>query len=140
VVNFWDTSAVVPLLLREADTAARESQLREVTNMVTWWGTRVECVSALCRREREGHLPAGAFDAAWDRLEALDSQWMVVSPSEAMLPRTERLLRVHPLRAADAMQLAAALLAVREDTKNSCFFTSDKQLAEAARKEGFSVR
>jgi hypothetical protein len=139
MVNFWDTSAIVPLLVREADTVAREEQFRGVSGMVTWWATRVECVSALCRREREGRLSVAAVHAAFRRLELFGDQWAVVSPSEVMLPRAERLLRVHPLRAADAMQLAAALLATRENTKNSCFFTADKSLADAARKEGFTV-
>lgn len=139
MVNFWDTSAIVPLLVREADTAAREAQLREVSGMVTWWATRVECVSAICRREREGLLSGAAVNAALRRLESFCNQWRVVSPSEAILPRAERLLRVHSLRAADALQLAAALLATREETQNSRFFTADKNLAAAAGKEGFVV-
>jgi len=139
MVNFWDTSAVVPLLVREADTGAREAQLKELSGVITWWATRLECVSALCRREREGLLSVAALKAAFLRLESLDAQWMVVSPSEVILPRAERLLRVHSLRAADAMQLAAALLATREETQGSCFFTADKKLAVAATKEGFTV-
>ena len=139
MVNFWDTSAVVPLLVREGGTDVREAQLKEASGVVAWWATRVECVSALCRREREGALSALAVHAALQRLELLAEQWMIVLPSEVILPRAERLLRVHPLRAADAIQLAAALLATKEETQNSRFFTADKQLAEAARKEGFTV-
>ena len=139
MVNFWDTSAVVPLLVREAGTDLREAQLREATGVVAWWGTRVECVSALCRREREGDLSDTAVITAFQRLDLLAEQWMIVAPSDLILPRAERLLRVHPLRAADATQLAAALLATREETLNSRFFTADHQLAAAARKEGFQV-
>jgi hypothetical protein len=53
------------------------------------------------------------------RLDALDRQWLVVSPSQVILSRAERLLRIHPLRAADAMQLAAALLATREEPETA---------------------
>ena len=140
MVNFWDTSAVVPLLVREADSGVREAQLKEVSGVVTWWATRVECVSAICRRQREGLLSVAASDAAFRRLDSLSDQWKVVAPSEIILLRAERLLRVHPLCAADALQLAASLLATREDPQNSCFFTADKTLAAAADKEGFSVR
>jgi predicted nucleic acid-binding protein len=138
-VNYWDTSAIVPLLVRESDTAAREAQLKTVPGVVTWWGTRVECVSALCRRERENALPTRAVQAAMARLEALDRQWLVVTPSQVVLLRAERLLRLHPLRAADALQLAAALLASGEEPQNCTFHTSDSKLSHAARTEGFTV-
>jgi hypothetical protein len=138
-VNFWDTSAVVPLLVREADTPVREARLMEMTGITVWWVTRVECVSALCRREREGRLSPEAIHAAMARLGALCRQWTVVSPSQVILSRAERLLKVHPLRAADSMQLAAALLATREEPENSTFHTADSRLALAAGKEGFAV-
>jgi len=128
-----------PLLVREADTPAREAQLKTMAGIIVWWATRVECVSALCRREREGHLSPEAIQAAMARLNALDRQWLVVSPSQVILSRAERLLKIHPLRAADAMQLAAALLATREEPENSTFHTADARLALAAGKEGFTT-
>lgn len=97
-------------------------------------------MSALCRRERESHLSPEAIHAAMARLRALDGQWHVVSPSQAILSRAERLLKVHPLRAADSLQLAAALLATREEPEHSTFHTADTRLALAAGKEGFTVR
>jgi len=138
-VNFWDTSAIVPLLVREADTELREAQLKSMAGITVWWATRLEFVSALCRRQREGDLPAVAFQAAMARLEALRLQWQVVSPSKVMLSRAERLLRVHPLRATDAMQLAAALLAAWEEPDGASFHTADTQLAAAAEKENFTI-
>lgn len=138
-MNFWDTSAIVPLLIRESDTSAREVQLKKAAGIIVWWATRVECVSALCRRERESHLSPEAIQAAMARLGALDRQWLVVSPSQAILSRAERLLKIHPLRAADSLQLAAALLATREEPENSTFHTADARLALAAGKEGFAV-
>lgn len=140
MVNFWDTSAIVPLLVREADTSMREAQLMELTTgVIVWWATRLECVSALCRREREPRLSPEAIRAAMARLSALDRQWIVVSPSQVILSRAERLLKIHPLRAADSLQLAAALLATREEPENSTFHTADARLALAAGKEGFAV-
>ena len=138
-MNFWDTSAIVPLLVREADTTLREGQLKSADGVTVWWATRVECVSALCRRERESALPSAAFQSAMARLEAIRLQWLVVSPSKVILSRAERLLRIHPLRAADAMQLAAALLAVREEPDGASFHTADTQLAAAAEKENFTI-
>jgi len=121
------------------DTCAREVQLKNATGIIVWWATRMKCVSALCRRERESHLSPEAIHAGMARLSALDRQWHVVSPSQTILSRAERLLKIHPLRAANSLQLAAALLATREEPNNTTFHTADARLALAAEKEGFAV-
>jgi predicted nucleic acid-binding protein len=139
MVSYWDTSAILPLLAIEAESPVRSAQLLAAQGIVTWWGTRGEALSALCRREREGSIDTNAFQLAMARLDALSAQWSEVAASDLLRSRSERLLRVHPLRAADAWQLAAALLATNESTTGSTFHTSDLRLAEAARKEGFSV-
>lgn len=105
MVNYWDTSALVPLFVREPDTDLRERQLVSLPGLVAWWGSRLECISKLCRREREGHLDTVAFDTARRRLEALSRQWIEVPPSNVVRLRAERLLRNHSLRAADSLQL-----------------------------------
>ncbi len=48
-----------------------------------------------------------------------------------------RFLRVHPLRAADALQLAAAFIAAERRPSSLELITLDDRLAAAARKEGF---
>jgi len=139
MVSYWDTSAIVPLLVAETDSPLRSVQLLTAAGIVTWWGTRSEALSALCRRKREGSLNAVAFANGIARLEMLSEQWAEVVASDTLRHRSERLLRVHPLRAADAWQLAAALLATNERTTGSNFHTGDARLADAAEKEGFSV-
>jgi uncharacterized protein len=139
MVSYWDTSALVPLLVRETDTALREKQLISLPGLVTWWGSRLECISALCRREREGHLDTVAFATARQRLEALSRQWTEVPPSDVVRLRAERLLRNHSLRAADSFQLAAALISANELTAGAGFYCADGRLCEAAAKEGFEV-
>lgn len=139
-MNFRDTSAIVPLLVRETDTVLREGRLKKSDGVITWWATRIECVSALCRREREGDLSRQAIRAAMTRLEAIAEQWLLVSPSDVVLLRAERLLRVHSLRAADAMQLAAALIASGEDPQGCSFPVANLRLAQAAEKEGFKLQ
>jgi hypothetical protein len=137
--HYWDTSAIVPLLLAEAGTEQRSQQLRTCPEMITWWGTRLECISALCRRKREASIDPIAFEHGINRLDALSEQWIQVSPSPALAARAERLLRIHPLRAADAMQLAAALVALQEQTSDTAFYTADNRLAVAASLEKFTV-
>jgi predicted nucleic acid-binding protein len=64
---------------------------------------------------------------------------MEVQPTSAVRARALRLLRVHPLRAADAFQLGAALTAFKEATAGNVFLTADVRLAKAAALEGFEV-
>lgn len=135
--HYWDTSAVVPLLVNESDTEKRTEELRNCPEIITWWGTRIECVSALCRRKRESNIDAPTFDQAMARLEVLSGQWHLVAASQRLAFRAERLQRVHPLRAADAVQLAAALLALNEQPQKSIFHTADERLLKAAELEGF---
>lgn len=140
MVNYWDTSAIVPLLVQEIDSAQRQRELRQSGPLVTWWGTATELVSAIARRHREGLLPNPQLKLTKARLDALQEQWVRVMPVEPLIRRAERLLWLHPLRAADAMQLAAALIACREDTRQCEFYCADQRLLEAATREGFVIR
>lgn len=118
----------------------RELQLQEDAKFVVWWGSRVECHSAIRRRRRDGGIDAADLDRALARLSALTGNWIEVPPSEAVRIRAERLLVGHGLRAADALQLGAALNAFKEQTTNEQFFPADSRLALAAAAEGFQVR
>jgi len=62
-----------------------------------------------------------------------------VSPTEEVRRRAIRLFRVHPLRSADAVQLAAALIAAKEDPSSLAFVSCDQQLRLAAEREGFAA-
>jgi predicted nucleic acid-binding protein len=138
-VRFWDTSAVVPLCVVEPATS-RVRQLAEADpSLVVWWATRSECLSALVRRRREGHLGAQAEQRARQVLAALAREWSEVLPTEPLRLRCERLLGVHTLRAADAFQLAAALLWSRGETTTHAVVSFDERLRDAARREGFQV-
>ncbi len=138
-MKFWDTSALVPLLVSEAKTARLQAIAAKDPTMFVWWGSEVECVSALARLEREGVLDELTVSLALDRLRQLSSTWHVVDASDALREAAVRFVRVHPLRAADALQLAAAYLASERRPSSLEFVTLDERLAIAARKEGFPV-
>lgn len=138
-MKFWDASGVVPLLIEEAESAGREAQLQADPVMLVWWGTPVECGSAFQRLVREGALSAKEAAAAEERLRQLESRWIEVEPSQPFRSQASCLLRVHTLRAADALQLAAALVACGNEPTALPFVSSDQQLREAAAKEGFPV-
>jgi predicted nucleic acid-binding protein len=138
-VRFWDTSSIVPLLVEEAPSRALAAEFERDPLQVVWWGTELECLSALARREREGVLDAPAVRVALDRLGALGGSWREVQPSVRLRRTAARLLRVHPLRAADALQLAAAVIASDDSPRSLPFMTLDDRLALAAEREGFPV-
>jgi len=138
-MRFWDSSAVVPLLVHERTSDALRRSLEGDAGLIVWWGTPVECVSAIARREREGDLPASAVSAAVARLQSLERGWVEVTPSPGVRRISLRLLRTHPLRAADSLQLAAALVAAEEDPGTLGFMCLDERLTTAAEREGFAV-
>jgi uncharacterized protein len=136
---FWDTSALVPLLVLEPSSDAMTRLFAEDVEPVMWWTTPLECQSALRRRHREGGLPNDALAASTERLRLLTQHADTVSPTDDLRRRAGRLLAFHPLRAADALQLAAALIWCEEQPHGEGFVTLDARLAEAARTEGFTV-
>ena len=138
-MRFWDASAIVPLLIAEPSTRRLQAFAASDPDMLVWWGSGVECASALARMERDATLDPRAAVLAFDRLKQLASGWHEVDPSDIVRETAMRLLRVHPLRAADALQLAAALIAAEQRPASLEMLTLDERLASAARKEGFAV-
>jgi hypothetical protein len=112
---------------------------RDDPDVLIWWAAPVECVSALERRRREGRLPSPIYLEARRRLIHVTEQSSTVEPHASVRSRAERLLATHPLRAADALHLAAALLACDERTVGASFVSFDGRLREAAEREGFLV-
>jgi len=137
-VRFWDSSAVVPLLLNQPASRELTALARDSEGLAVWWGTIVECTSAITRTARAGVISPGEETQALTLLTAIAGAWTEVQPAEAVRNIARRLLRVHPLRAADAFQLAAAL-AWADGAPNLQLVTRDERLAEAARREGFRV-
>lgn len=136
-MKFWDTSAIVPFLIAEPTTGTVQALAQKDPAMLVWWATEVECASAIARLERDGALDASAVTAAFDRLKQLAGAWHEVDPSDTVREAAVRFLRVHPLRAADALQLAAAFIAAERRPSSLEMVTLDDRLAGAARKEGF---
>ena len=106
---FWDSSALIPILLPERRSAALTEAMAADREVTLWWGTPVECLSAIYRRHRECPLPAALLTEALNRLRALVEDADTVSPTDEVRRRAGRLVAAHPLRAADALQLGAAL-------------------------------
>ncbi len=136
---FWDSSAIVPLCFEQSASSSLRRLLRASPRMTAWWGAPVEAHSALRRLLREGALGDDGFEQALRRLEVVRRSWSEVQPSEQLRDLAERALDRHDLRAADALQLAAALVACGERPARRAFVCLDVRLATAARLSGFTV-
>jgi predicted nucleic acid-binding protein len=136
-MKFWDSSAVIPLLVFETTTESILKLFESDPVIVAWWATDIECTSAISRRQRSGELTEETAAEAFYRLNALRSGWHEVEPSEDVRETAKRLLRVHDLRTADALQLAAAFYVSEARPSSLEFVTLDSRLVTAARREGF---
>jgi len=139
MVKFWDTSALFPLFVHQPSTQAVGTEFAADPDVVVWWATGVECMSALARLEREHVLVGEDMTIAIGRLDRLGASWREIQPADTMRRTASRLLRTHSLRAADAFQLAAARAASEERPDTLPFVTLEERLALAAQREGFEV-
>jgi predicted nucleic acid-binding protein len=137
-MRFWDSSAIVPLIVEEAGSSACRRLLRADHGIAVWTLSRVEVLSAIWRRVRAGDMEHAGAVQAKRRLDAVAGHWIEIDGLSAVRARAERILAVHPLRAADALQLAAALV-LSKDRPHWAFVTGDVQLARVAELEGFDV-
>jgi uncharacterized protein len=138
-MRFWDSSALVPLIVEQATSARTDSWFADDPVIVVWTLTPVEITSAIRRLVREGALPEKDANLAEARTDELARACHIIFNLEAVKSQARRLMRLHPLRAADALQLAAALEWAKGKPSGRTFITLDKQLALAATREGFMV-
>lgn len=138
-MNFWDSSSLLPLVVDEIHSNTAKKFFRQDPHLFIWWGTPIECVSALARKQREGRLTHNEFMQAREKLHYLESISTRVLPSESLKTTAEALLIRHALRCADALQLAASLVLRTESEMNLVFLSEDNRLCQAAEKEGFTV-
>jgi predicted nucleic acid-binding protein len=137
-VRFWDSSALVPLCVAQPSTQRARALHRDDSEAAVWWGSVVECASAIARVHRDGHLSEKEATLAQTALFQLRATWFEVQPGDTIREHAMRLLRVHPLRAADALQLAAALEWAGSPPAGE-FVTFDERLRLAAAREGLST-
>jgi uncharacterized protein len=136
-VRFWDSSAIVPLLVSQAGSDRADAWFREDPELVLWTLTGVEITSAVWRLVREGALPEADARVAEQRAAELAAASRVVVDVDSVKAYARRLLRVHTLRAADALQLGAALVWANGRPEGRRLCTLDDRLAIAGQREGF---
>ena len=138
-MRFWDTSAVLSLLLGQKATGELKAVLSSDESVAVWWGMKVEAVSAIWRLRRTGEIDAPSASRSITQLDAITAAAYEVQPTEEVRATACRALRVHELRAADALQLGAGLVWAEHHPAGLGFVCLDRKLREAAEREGYSV-
>jgi predicted nucleic acid-binding protein len=138
-LRYWDASALVPLIVAEPDSDRVRGWLAEDDHIVTWVWTRTEIAGAIERRTREGLLSRPQRREVLDRLGALADRWDEVTEVLAVRSRADALVARHPLRAADAGQLGAAVLVQEQLAGALTFVCRDQRLLTAADVEGLRI-
>jgi predicted nucleic acid-binding protein len=133
---FWDASALVPLCVGQSATP-RAIALYKSYEAVVWWATPVEIASALARLLRMKQLDSSDWAKARHLAAALADAWFVIQPSDGLRAKATQLVDRYDLRAADALQLAAALEWCQDVPQGRVFLTADQKLREAAVLAGF---
>jgi predicted nucleic acid-binding protein len=135
---FWDSSALIPLCADQPQTSSAKA-LYNCYSIVVWWATEVEIVSGLTRLERMGGIDNAQFLVGKGLMQSLQRIWTPVHESPAIASKACALLEKFPLRAADALQLAAALQWCEGQPNGNVFLTFDRRLREAAGLAGFTL-
>ena len=135
---FWDTSALVPLCVKEAASRRAHPELKKFLPVV-WWGTGVEIHSAIVRAHRLGQLSDREKQKALAQPEILSGGAKEILPGDHVRDLACNMIYVHDLRATDSLQLVAALVWCQEPPARRSFLAADRRLLNAARAQGFSV-
>jgi uncharacterized protein len=138
-MKFWDSSAILPLCVEEAQSEIVQNIAKRDGAIIVWWGTLVECHSAFSRLSRNGILTTKQEAQIRSLLASLADTWTEIEPSDEIRNITFRLLRNYPLRAADALQLAAAVIWAEKLPRGHQVVCLDAKLRDAMSKEGFEV-
>jgi uncharacterized protein len=139
---FWDTSALVFLCVYDKNHSLRFHRWsRQFPRKVAWWATGVEIASAIARLKRLQAISDSDAAKATVRADLLWRSWVEIQPTDELRGKAVDLLKQTDLglRAADALQLASALMMCGGHVKDRVFVSHDATLAVAAAKEGFAV-
>lgn len=137
MILFADTSALIKLYIEEAGSAAMAARARDARLALSVLAY-AEVYATFARRLRESLLTEDEHDRLAERFE-YDWQGVIVLPMRpALVGRLPPLVRTHPLRGADAVHLASALM-LQDAGLEVVFAAADGRLMDAARGEGLET-
>ena len=134
MITYFDTSSLLKFIIREIGSEETRNIWRLSNEKVSSHLTRTEMQSALMRKVREGSVPASAVPAHLGALDKLFGDVILIDITSDVIDASCELVKEFPLKSADAIHLATALM-VRADL----FSSSDKKLCAAASESGIAV-
>lgn len=108
-VVYLETSAVLHWLLGQSEAHEVREIVDQADRIVTSRLTRAEADRALQRAQSEGLIKEGDVRRLRGLLSRVETSWMQMAVSEAVLARVGQPFPVEPLRTLDAIHLATAL-------------------------------
>jgi len=136
VIVYFDTSAVIPLIIDEPTSATCERLWNEAARVVSVRIMYAEARAALAMAKRIGRLTSRELTPAVQLLDTLLDRLDTVEITEALVFNAGAMAQEHGLRGHDAVHLAAALAVADED---AVLVTGDHQLSAAATRLGLAV-
>jgi predicted nucleic acid-binding protein len=138
-MSFWDSSALVPLCTNEPRSRLAGKFWKQFPQKIVWWETSVEICSALARLERENIITLQKRLNAEKRLEIIEKVWTEIQPAARIKELARTFPAQHKMKAADSLQLAAALFWCKEHPKGKDFISGDEKLIKVAQTVGFTA-
>ena len=138
MILFVDTSVLVKLYIAEPGSERMREAVVKEEQIAASVLAFAEIHAALARRRREGLLLPREHEELRLRFADDWEELMQVPVSAEILAFVPGLCKRHPLRGADAVHLASALL-LREEGLDILFACSDGSLLGAAATEGLAV-
>jgi predicted nucleic acid-binding protein len=135
---FWDSSSLVPLCTTQASSAQAQQLVKEYS-IVAWWSTPIEVASAIQRLTRTGEITQQESMTAYQRRKKLLRACREIQATETVREQAEVLIQNYPLKAADALQIAAAWVWTMGDPAGSTLISGDRQVLTVAKDLGFTA-
>ena len=136
MIAYFDTSAIIPLIINEPSSDRCNRMWDESSRVVSVRLLYPEARAALAKAERMGRLSATQRAAAVVELETIITQVDHIEVTEPLAHRAGELAQAHGLRGYDAVHLAAASAVADSDV---VLVTGDTDLAKAATSIGIAV-
>ena len=136
MIAYFDTSAIVPLLIEEHGTASARDIWSSADRMASVRLARVEAGAALAKAARMGRITAAQLRSSVQSLDDVMAQLHLVELDEHLVCTAGDLAESESLRAYDAVHLAAALQVSEPDL---VFVAGDRALLAAGISVGLNI-
>lgn len=139
MILYCDTSALIKRYVEEEGTELVDALWEKSKGIATSTVAFAEALAAFSRRHREGLLSVKEYKAAVEKFKGDYASLILVPIDTALNHAIETIIKKYPLRGFDAIHLASALVFGKLKDSGLQFACFDRNLNEAAKKEGLTA-